>query len=112
MPSKPLRPCPYPLCPGLVASGYCDAHKGAASTFGFRGTANSRGYTYEWQRFRLAYLRLHPLCVDCEKRGIVTLATDVHHINKLRFAPGLKYDAGNLMALCSDHHDERTRRGE
>jgi 5-methylcytosine-specific restriction endonuclease McrA len=42
----------------------------------------------------------------------VTLATDVHHINKLRFAPGLKYDAGNLMALCSDHHDERTRRGE
>ena len=77
-----------------------------------RKHAAARGYDYKWQTFRLRYLRQHPLCVDCEAEGRVGAATDVHHKQKLRDHPELKYDEDNLAALCSMHHDKRTARGE
>lgn len=43
---------------------------------------------------------------------MVSPATDVHHIAKLRERPDMKYDEANLMALCKMHHTKRTARGE
>jgi 5-methylcytosine-specific restriction enzyme A len=113
MPPRPSRPCAYPLCPDLVVAGYCAAHRVAASSSGFgRGTANERGYDYEWQQFRLRYLREHPLCVDCMTHNHVRLATDVHHTIKLRYAPERRFDETILMALCGDCHKSRTAAGQ
>lgn len=77
-----------------------------------RGSAAERGYDAAWQRFRKRYLAEHPLCEDCQATGIVTAATDIHHIAKLRDRLDLKYEDSNLMALCSRCHDVRTRKGE
>ena len=113
MPPRPSRPCAYPSCPSLVVAGYCAAHGVAAASSGFgRGTANERGYDYEWQQFRLRYLREHPLCVDCLGHGRVRVGTDVHHTIKLRYAPQRKFDETILMGLCGDHHKSRTAAGE
>lgn len=54
----------------------------------------------------------HPLCIDCEALGIVAAARDIHHVHKLKDRPDLKYEDGNLMALCKMHHDQRTAMGE
>jgi 5-methylcytosine-specific restriction protein A len=75
-----------------------------------RQHAAARGYDYQWQKFRESYLAQHPLCMDC--LPIVTAATDVHHKQKLRDRPELKYEEGNLMPLCKACHDKRTARGE
>jgi 5-methylcytosine-specific restriction endonuclease McrA len=48
--------------------------------------------------------------MDC--LPIVTAATDVHHKQKLRDRPELKYEEENLMGLCKACHDKRTARGE
>jgi len=55
---------------------------------------------------------MNPLCTDCITLGIVSGATDIHHIEKLRDRPDLKYEEGNLMPLCQYHHSVRTRKGE
>lgn len=62
-----------------------------------------------WRAFRKAYLAQHPLCADC--LPVVTAATDVHHVVKLRDG-GDQYDPGNCMALCHACHAVRTGRGE
>jgi 5-methylcytosine-specific restriction protein A len=55
------------------------------------------------------YLRAHPLCVQCLGRGRVTMATEVHHIVKLRDGG---HDADdNLMALCHACHSAITAAG-
>jgi 5-methylcytosine-specific restriction protein A len=50
--------------------------------------------------------------MDCSAEGMVTAATDVHHKQKLRDRPELKYEFDNLLALCSACHDSRTAKGE
>lgn len=65
-----------------------------------------------WRHYRLAYLRSHPLCVDCKQQGRVTPATDVHHIVKRSDDPELAFQDENCMALCHSCHSIRTRRGE
>lgn len=77
-----------------------------------RRHAAARGYDYQWQQFREAYLRENMWCVDCMRGGRYTGAHHVHHIAKLRERPDLKYKAENLMALCERCHNERTARGE
>jgi len=60
-----------------------------------RGSARERGYTRKWERARKAYLAEHPLCVECEKQGDVTPATDVDHIVKHDGNPVLFWDQDN-----------------
>jgi 5-methylcytosine-specific restriction protein A len=45
-----------------------------------RGTAHERGYTSAWTKARLHYLNAHPLCVHCDRDGIVKEAAIVDHI--------------------------------
>lgn len=87
----------------------CERGKRAPDT---RKSAAERGYDWQWQKFRRSYLAQYPLCEDCSSEGRVGAATDIHHKQKLRDRPEMKYEEGNLMPLCKMHHDRRTARGE
>lgn len=77
-----------------------------------RGSAAKRGYDRQWRKFRIAFLRQHPLCEDCLENKRVTAATDVHHKIKVALNPRLKLVESNCKALCSACHDRRTALGE
>jgi 5-methylcytosine-specific restriction protein A len=85
----------------------------SAKSFG-RGqgprTRHQRGYDNDWLRLRAAHLDGNPLCVRCESRGIIRLATTVDHIKPFR---GLndprRLDPANLASLCFACHTEKTR---
>lgn len=112
MPYRIERPCRAFMCPNTTSNsnGYCDEHQGMAREQ--RGSARQRGYDRRWEKFRAAYLKEHPLCVDCLKENRLIPATEVHHIQKLAEYPELKYVENNLMALCHKCHSKRTARGE
>ena len=63
-----------------------------------------------WRKIRLTYLKEHPICEECLKKGKVTPATSVHHI-KSPFKGGeinytLLQDYSNLEAVCHECHAE------
>lgn len=74
-----------------------------------RGSARQRGYDRRWELFAKSYLERNPLCVDCQRRGQLTPAAQVDHINPLRQG-GAKFDEANLQALCGTCHSSKTAR--
>ena len=65
-----------------------------------------------WARCREAYREsVGELCEDCLKNGLVTPATDVHHIVHLTPEnirdPNITLNWDNLAALCRDCHAKR-----
>ena len=114
MPIRAGTACPRSGCPGIVRAGVCTRCgplrvRVQREHDERRGTAASRGYGGRWQRVRAMYLRAHPLCVQCQREGRVTAATDVHHIQKRR--DGGPDMAENLMALCHACHSKVTASG-
>uniref|UniRef100_A0A3B0LZ02 HNH nuclease domain-containing protein n=1 Tax=Arsenophonus endosymbiont of Trialeurodes vaporariorum TaxID=235567 RepID=A0A3B0LZ02_9GAMM len=79
---QPLKRCTEPGCSTRVKSGKCEEHKIEARrrVDEQRGTRRERGYTPQWDKYRLIYLKAHPLCVMCESKGIYTPAKIVDHI--------------------------------
>lgn len=76
---------------------------------------NSRDYRRliqgrRWQKLRRSVLSAHPLCVDCQRQGRLTAATEVHHVVPCQSAPSVRtmetlmYDPGNLRPLCHACH--------
>ncbi len=67
-------------------------------------------HTARWQRLRRDRLSEHPLCERCGEQGIVTAATEVHHVIPVETAltrqekERLMFDYTNLRALCHDCH--------
>ena len=63
-----------------------------------------------WKMIRAKYFAEHPLCEDCLEKGIITPATDVHHV--VPFSTGvnkneqikLLLDDNNLRSLCKKCH--------
>lgn len=83
-----------------------------AQTPSWRSGLNSsqRGYNYKWQKARESYLAKHPLCVECESEGMVTVATDLDHIVPHRGDKALFWDRDNWQGLCHSHHSAKTQR--
>lgn len=77
-----------------------------------RPSSHARGYDRRWRRLRAAHLSAHPLCVECERAGIVTVATEVDHIRPHRGNATLLYDPDNLQSMCKPHHSAKTARGQ
>jgi len=76
-----------------------------------RGTAAERGYDNEWVKYRLSYLKEHPLCVECEKEGRNKPAKDIDHIIPINGqSDPLFWEASNHQGLCHRHHCEKTAR--
>lgn len=55
---------------------------------------------------RAAYLRLHPLCAWCQRKGLIVLAQEVDHIVPL-YKDGADTD-DNKQALCKECHLDKT----
>lgn len=63
-----------------------------------------------WLRLRKDTLTAHPLCQRCGRQGLLTPATEVHHIKPVEEAltraerTRRMYDPHNLLALCHACH--------
>ncbi len=77
-----------------------------------RGNSAERGYGHRWRLARRAYLREHPLCVECKSQGVVRAAQVVDHIVPHRGDAMLFWDESNWQPLCVPHHNAKTARGE
>jgi 5-methylcytosine-specific restriction protein A len=75
-----------------------------------RPSAASRGYGPAWRAARAAYLREHPLCVECERAGLTTAATVVDHRIPHKGDAALFWDPRNWQSLCKPCHDRLTAR--
>lgn len=120
MPKLPSKPCRAPGCREVASGGgaYCEKHghlvlqrergrKAAASRR--RDPVAHRLYgTAAWIQGRAAYLREHPLCLDCLARGALTPATDVDHVVPHRGDRALFYDQTNWRGLCQRCHSKKT----
>lgn len=60
-----------------------------------------------WRKLRNAYIQEHPLCVLCEKEGLVRAAYYVDHITPIRQG-GEALDESNLQSLCKPCHDKKS----
>ena len=67
-------------------------------------SSTQRGYGYKWQQYRLKFLRLNPLCIYCERQGLVTEATVVDHIKPHKGDKTLFWDTNNHQSLCASCH--------
>jgi 5-methylcytosine-specific restriction enzyme A len=106
MPQAAPRPCTYPGCGRLVhdGSGRCAAHPGR--TWAKRIDAPKRITGRRLQRMRAALFARSPLCVHCEDRGLVVLATQRDH--KVPLAEGGTDTPNNEQGLCDDCHREKS----
>lgn len=70
-------------------------------------------HTERWLLLRRVVLSAYPLCQDCQDRGLITPATEVHHLSPveeaINYADKVQrmYDRSNLRALCHDCHTRR-----
>ena len=110
MPKSALRPCRHPGCPNLVKRGYCIQHQREQQVATrvvreryeqrtHRGTAQERGYDWEWTRISKRYLALHPYCQRCGARAVL-----VHH--RVPIAEGGTNDESNLASSCQSCHNK------
>lgn len=77
-----------------------------------RESSSKRGYGYRWQKARESYLKKHPLCVDCSRRGYVVAADVVDHIVPHRGDMKLFWDSDNWQSLCTNCHSSFKQRLE
>lgn len=109
LPRKPKRPCSFPNCPNLTDGRFCEEHEKQENKryekYG-RDPAIRRRYGRAWKRIRDSYISQHPLCEECEKKGKLIKAEEVHHI--LPLSRGGTHDRANLMALCKSCHSAIT----
>ncbi|HEM4265086.1 TPA: HNH endonuclease [Streptococcus suis] len=109
MPRRPSTPCKQNGCPKLVPYGhkYCENHK-ANYQLDTKST-KAKGYNAQWNKARLRYLKVHPLCVQCKVKGRLTKATVVDHIKPHRGDQELFWNQSNWQALCKSCHDRKTK---
>ena len=115
-PQRLRRPCAHPGCAALVRppARYCPKHQADATAYDRqRGTANERGYTSRWAKYRKWYLSQpeHVLYTRClaEDPPRVTPATQVDH-NKAVTGPDdpLFWEPSNHQALRDSCHSRKT----
>ncbi|BFM78631.1 HNH endonuclease [Acinetobacter baumannii] len=75
-------------------------------------SSTERGYGYRWQKARERFLRSNPLCVYCEAKGLVVVATVVDHIIPHRGDQEIFWDEMNWQALCSKCHSSTKQKEE
>jgi 5-methylcytosine-specific restriction protein A len=72
--------------------------------------SNNKFYhTSEWRKLRAQYIRLNPLCAECERNDKLTDCTGkgagvVDHIQPIRLG-GEALDINNLQTLCTSCHN-------
>lgn len=119
MPVKAMSFCAYAQCHKLVQSGYCPEHQAKTNEYRkqHRGVTDARYNanrpesdkfygTQVWRNFRNRYLKSHPLCVECDRKGITRAARIVDHIEPFKLHPQLALDPNNMRSLCWPCHNK------
>lgn len=80
-----------------------------------RGTAAERGYGWRWRNeddtgAADAWLKLHPLCQECQWHGRTKAATLVDHKRPHKGNRQLFWDRDNWQSLCLACHQKKTNR--
>lgn len=111
-PYKPRPGCKYSYCPNKAEKGssYCSLHKPKLKDN--RPSSTAWGYNYHWQEVRKMFLNKNSLCSECLKKGIITLATVVDHIEPYRGDYDKFWDENNLQSLCEICHKRKTAKGK
>ncbi|OGU82654.1 MAG: hypothetical protein A2W11_06155 [Ignavibacteria bacterium RBG_16_35_7] len=115
----PRKPCRHPGCRELVSNGpYCEKHEKKKQEEvkverikydKERGTSASRGYNYRWSQYSKRYRKEKPLCVMCEKEGVLKIAECVDHIVPVDGPDDILFwEPSNHQGLCQKHHSEKT----
>jgi 5-methylcytosine-specific restriction protein A len=73
-----------------------------------RPSAESRGYDWRWQKYRIAFLKKYPLCELCKEQGIVTAADVVDHIVPHKGDMIKFWDKTNHQSACVPCHNRKT----
>lgn len=106
------RACRSPACCRTTShvSGFCPGclSKRRAADDQQRGSAAERGYGTRWQKARATYLASHPLCKQCDQRGLIVRATVVDHIIPHKGDQNLFWSRDNWQSLCKPCHDKKT----
>jgi 5-methylcytosine-specific restriction protein A len=97
------KPCNNPRCQKLTQGTYCEACKPLYGKDAGRKTFHQRGYTYRWRKARLAWLKAHPLCVECGGP-----ATEVDHIRPHNGDIRLFWNIKNWQSMCRSCHSRKT----
>lgn len=100
------KPCTAPGCGALVhdGSGRCPKHPRPA--WGKQASATKRVTGRRLQQLRQELFRRSPLCAECERQGLVTLATQRDHIKPL--AEGGADSEDNVQGLCEPCHEGKS----
>jgi len=61
-----------------------------------------------WRTERLAFLRAHPLCIECRRHDVIRPATVVDHIDPHRGDEAVFWDRTRWQALCAPCHSRKT----
>mgnify|MGYP001609634601 CR=1 FL=1 len=101
------RPCTTPGCPALVVvpARTCTQHEHRKRSPLPKAPSNPIYGTGRWKAARLAFLRLHPYCVECGQP-----ATIVDHVVPHKGDAGLFWASTNWQPLCVSHHSTKTAR--
>ena len=113
MPRRPPTPCRRRGCAALVdGGGFCPDHARAEwrRRDASRPSSSARLYDRWWRAERLHHLADQPLCVRCQREGLVVEATEVDHIVPHRGDRKLFRDRSNWQSLCGRCHKIKTAR--
>lgn len=116
MPASPKTICSAPGCNRLIPTGTggrCEQHKREREQRGIdkqRPTANKRGYNHRWTEASRKYRECNPLCLECQKQGIVKAAEAVDHIVPHGGDLEKFWDESNWQPICWSCHSRKTRK--
>jgi len=104
------RPCTICRRALVRGPGHCAACRQARGPVPTRRqpSASARGYGRKWQAARAGFLRKHPFCAGCLRRGLTIRATELDHIQPHRGDQALFWRRANWQPLCKRCHARKT----
>jgi 5-methylcytosine-specific restriction endonuclease McrA len=96
MPSIIKKACP---CGGTVIGKECD-RCGPRKQWRLLGKRDGR-----WKGLSQRLRAEQPLCVRCERQGVVRAATEVHHKIPVAVRPDLELEPSNCECVCRSCHE-------
>lgn len=106
MPSSAPKPCTHPGCGVLVRDGTGRCARHPREAWAKKPTATKRITGRKLQAMRASLFQRNPLCVECQRLGKVTLATQRDHVIPL--AEGGRDDCSNEQGLCEPCHEAKS----
>lgn len=119
--------CKWPTCHRLVNidERYCSMHQQKGEQLDLKRQSKyehnynqvryeknplTKNYhSTEWKKLRESVLaRDNHLCQECLKKGLITQASHVDHIQSAISRPDLFWDMNNLQSLCASCHTRKT----